>query len=238
MTDSGDLKRTGDVQYYLEDLDYLINIDHHPQNGDVGDLNLVNTSVSSVGEIIYEFYDYIGEDLSSEAALALYVSLLTDTGSFRHSNTTARCHRIAADLIERGSFEPHEIYNRIYEQESFASTRLLGHILARLEHEDGVVWGTVPTRLFQETETTEEDLNDVISYIRRIEGCKIALLFRERDGNQIKINFRAKGEIDLLEIVQELGGGGHRQAAGATVEGSLDEVANQVVSHVKSSLTD
>lgn len=233
VTDSGDISRTGSVAGYLSSLDFLINLDHHPQNDSLGDINLVDPNFSCVGEIVYELYRHVDEPFSPETALALYVSLLTDTGSFRHANTHANSHRMAADLIEAGDLETYEIYRKIYEQETFESTRLLGEILSRIQQEGSVVWAEVPRDLFEETETTERDLNDVINYLRRIDTCEVAVLFRERPEGQIKINFRSKGNFDLLDIVTEFGGGGHQQAAGAMIDGELFDVRDRVIRALK-----
>jgi phosphoesterase RecJ-like protein len=233
VTDSGDLERTGHVRSYLESLDLLVNIDHHPENESMGDLNIVAPELSCVGEIVYQFYDYLGEPITEDVALALYVSLLTDTGSFRHDNTSANSHRMAADLIEIGDLRPYQIYRNIYEQETFESTRLLGLILSNVEAEDGVVWGTVPEEYLERTGTTQRDLNNVINHLRRIDSCEVAVLFREWEGGRVKINFRSRGNVDLLDVVGEFGGGGHQQAAGATVEGQLDEVSQRVVDALK-----
>lgn len=233
VTDSGDLERTGSVKPYLDSLDILINIDHHPENQSMGDVNLVAPEKSCVGEIVYDFYTYLDESIDEDVALALYVSLLTDTGSFRHDNTSARSHRMAADLIEIGDLRPYEIYRNIYEQETFESTRLLGLILSNVNEEDGVVWGEVPREYLERTGTTQRDLNNVINHLRRIKSCEVAVLFREWEDNQVKINFRSKGNVDLLDIVGEFGGGGHQQAAGATVEGELSEVSERVIDSIK-----
>ena len=233
VTDSGDINRTGSMADYLSSLDFLINLDHHPQNDSLGDLNLVDPGFSCVGEIVYELYRHVDEPISKESALALYVSLLTDTGSFRHANTHANSHRMAADLIEAGDLETYKIYRHIYEQESFESTRLLGEILSGIQRDGGVVWGEVPRQLFDRTGTTERDLNDVINYLRRIKPCEVAILFREREDGTVKINFRSKGNVDLLDVVEQFGGGGHQQAAGAMVEGDITDVRETVIHALK-----
>ncbi len=233
VLDSGDISRTGRLRPYLESLDVLINIDHHPKNGSLGDVNLVCPEASSVGEIVYTLFKRAREPITPEVALALYVTLLTDTGSFRHANTRARTHEAAAELIRIGGFNPYDIYSKVYERESFGSTLLQGKILSSLQRENGIVWADVPLQFFEETDTNEEDLNEVMDHFRRIEGCRVALLFREQPDGTVKINFRAKDDLDLLSVVEQFGGGGHQKAAGATVKGSLPEVRRRVIEALK-----
>lgn len=237
ILDSGDLERTGPVQDYIEDVETLINIDHHPESFRVGDISLVDPEMSSVGEIIYNLYKHTDEPISQEAAQALYISLMTDTGSFRYANTKASSHEAAAELIENGYIDPYRIYSMLYERETFESTQLFGRVLSTINEEAGIVWAEVPLELFDEIDGGPRDLKAVLEYMRRIDVCKVAVLFQERSDNEIKVNFRAKSDFNLLSVVDEFDGGGHEKAAGATVEGSLENVRNDVLDSLKDSLS-
>lgn len=236
ILDSGDLDRTGPVKEYIENVDTLINVDHHPESFNVGDVNLVDPEMSSVGEIVYNMYKKTGETISKEAAQVLYISLMTDTGSFRYANTQASSHEAAAELIRNGYIEPYRIYSMIYERETFESTRLFGRILSGINEDDGVVWAEVPQSLLEEQDVEADDLKGVLKFMRRIDICKVAVLFQERDENEVKVNFRAKSDFNLLSVVNQFNGGGHEKAAGATIEGSLEEVRNDVLEALKEAL--
>lgn len=238
VLDSGELSRTGSLQDYLREVDLLVNIDHHPGSYGMADVNLVDPEMSSVGEIIYRLYQHCEETVSREAAVALYVSLVTDTGSFRYANTRAESHQVAADLIRTGYIEPYRIYSALYERETFNSTLLMGRVLSRMQQDEGLVWSEVPLSLLDRTDTTPDDLQDVIKYMRRIDTCRVALLFQEQEDGTVKVKFRAKDDFNLLGVVNRLGGGGHEKAAGATLEGSLEEVRREVLEAVKDALSE
>ena len=237
ILDSGDLARTGLAEGYIEDVETLINVDHHPESFSFGDISLVNPDVSSVGEIIYNMYQETGETISKEAAQALYISLVTDTGSFRYANTQASSHEAAAELIRTGYIDPYRIYSKLYERENFESTKLFGQVLSNIHEDDGIIWAEVPLDLFDEAGTDPRDLKAVLEYMRRIDLCKVAILFQQRSMDEVKINFRAKADFNLLSVVGEFNGGGHEKAAGATVEGSLEDVRSEVLSTLKESLS-
>ncbi len=232
IIDCGNLERTGSLSGYLQSADRLVVMDHHRHNSIEADLRLVTTEVSSVGELVYYLYESFSCPLSADVAEALYASMLTDTGCFRHANTTAGTHRVVADLIETGGLQPYRIYSQIYERERLESVLLLGEVLTNLKRRDGVVYSEVPHALFDATGTSEEDLKEVINYLRQVEDSKVALLFCERKGGEIKVSFRSKTELDLLPVVSSFGGGGHSGAAGATLHGNISEVRETVLEAV------
>ncbi|MGM0380955.1 MAG: DHH family phosphoesterase [bacterium] len=238
ITDCGNLDRLGDLQNYLLECDLLINIDHHPGNNISADINLVSSDVSSVGELIYHLYTYAGEEITPEVALALYITLLTDTGCFQHANTGAETHRIAGELINKGDFEPYRVYSLIYERELLNSLHLLGAVLTDVKEKDGIVWGEITRDLLEKTGAGEEDLRGAINHLRQAKNCEVAVLFCERDEHKVKVSFRAKNSFDLLPVVASFGGGGHSGAAGATLEGNLGEVEEKVISVLKRALED
>lgn len=237
ILDSGDLARTGLVEEYVENVEVLVNVDHHPESFSKGDVSLVDPDVSSVGEIIYNMYKETGETISKEAAQALYISLVTDTGSFRYANTQASSHEAAAELIRNGYIDPYRIYSRLYERETFESTELFGKVLSEINEDEGVIWAEVPLQFFEDSDAEPRDLKAVLEYMRRIDICKVAVLFQERSENEVKVNFRAKSDFNLLSVVNEFNGGGHEKAAGATVDGTLEDVRKNVLETLKDSLS-
>lgn len=237
IMDSGNMERTGFLKDYLQSRKIIINIDHHGHNAVPGDINYVDTSVSSVGEIIFRLFERSGVAISPEVALALYVSIMTDTGCFKHANTGARTHRIVADLIDAGDFLPYDVYNKVYEQESLQAMRLRGHILANLKTEGPIVWSKIRRDVFKKTGTTDRDLSGVIGYLRQLANCEVALLFYEKADGSVKVSFRSKNSFDLLPVVNSFGGGGHRGAAGATFEENIDVVEKKVLRSLREKLS-
>ncbi len=229
LLDCGSVDRAGPLKEYLTRHDVLINLDHHPQDNPTGTHHYVDPTLSCVGELVYYLYEANGTELPVEACEPLYVSLLTDTGGFRHSNTGSASHRIASLLLERGQFNPHEVYKNLYERETLRATKLLGIILQRARSRDGLVWSQVRLEDLRTVGVESDDVNGAVELLRRIDTCEVALLFWEQSDGTVKINFRSKHGFDLLTTVRELGGGGHDQAAGATVEGDLSAVRDRVL---------
>ncbi len=236
ILDSGDLARTGIAEGYVKDVKTLVNIDHHPENFRMGDVNLVDQEMCSVGEMVYHLYERAGVPISREAARALYISLSTDTGNFRYANTGASSHEVAADLIRKGSIDPYRIYSELNERENFESSRIFGEILSGIKERDGIVWAEVSFERFEGNGVEPNDLKSVLEHMRRIDVCKVAVLFQERSGDEIKVNFRAKSDLNLLSVVDKFDGGGHEKAAGATIEGKLEDVRDNVLSLLKETL--
>ena len=164
------------------------------------------------------------------ADLAIYVAILTDTGSFRFSNSTPASHNIVAELLQRG-VSPDETYRRVYGTSSHRQLRLLRSALAELEVDPGsrVAWITVPSKDYEELGATSDDLEGLVDYPRSLEGVEVGLLFRRTIKGGIKVSFRSNGEVDVNELARRFGGGGHVRASGALVEGTLDQVRSDVL---------
>jgi len=204
-------------------------IDHHLHPRPFADGYLTVTEASSTAEIVYDILAHAGFDIDRHTALALYVGIVTDTGSFRFERTTPRLHRIAADLLETG-IEPMSIHRRIYDDYPIERTMLLGRILAGIERRcDGRASLLAVTReMFVETGTTVEDIENIVNYGLAIRGVGVTALLTQLDEGW-KISFRSRGEIAVNDIAAEFGGGGHRLASGARVgNGDLGELKDRI----------
>ena len=168
--------------------------------------------------------------LSPEAARALYVGILTDTGGFRFSNTSARALRIAGALLERG-VDPESIYERVYASAPEGRVRLLAEVLETLvvEPELGLAWVTVPPDALDRHGATADDLDGIVEFPRSIAGVRLALLFRQIANGRVKVSFRSMGGVDVADLAHPFGGGGHQKAAGASFEGSIADVQERVL---------
>jgi phosphoesterase RecJ-like protein len=183
--------------------------------------------------MIYDLIQGLGLPITPGIALSLSTALFTETGSFRYSNTTSKALRIAAELVEKG-IKPDWLSQQIYETRSFGGLRLLGEVLTRMERSnDGrIAWVVVTQELFDRTQSDLEDSEDFVNYPRSLEGVEVAVFFREIDPTTYKISFRARDGVDVAELAEEFGGGGHRYAAGCRIRGNLDQVKKNVLEAV------
>ena len=227
--DASDVSRLGEKNSPRDVARFIINIDHHPDNTKFGDINHVE-KCSSTAELIYKLAREWKIGLDKEMAENLYVALITDTGNYRYENTSAATFAMAGALLETG-LDTHEITTRIYDNKSLASIRVQAAVLATLETSPDrkVAWAMVTHEMMQKTEAKGEDLVGLVDQIRSIESVEVAILFREEDGGKVKVNFRAKYAINVSKIAKAFGGGGHIKAAGAVINGHLQEVKDRVV---------
>jgi len=206
-------------------------IDHHLGNDRFADLNVIDTGACATGELVYDLIMSVRGWLDYDLALPLYVSIMTDTGSFRFSNTTERTHVIVSHLISVG-VNPRKVYEQIYENNSVGQMRLLARVLGSLQlTDDGrIAWIEVERSAFDDTGANPEELEGMIDYLRMIGGVEVCLLFLERERGGTKVSMRSKGDFDVNLFASRYGGGGHQHAAGAVLDVGLEEAVRRVVS--------
>jgi phosphoesterase RecJ-like protein len=220
---------------------HILNVDHHHDNTRFGTANLVDAQASCTAEIVWRLSKELGAELTTDIANALYVGLITDTGKFMYENTTADAHLMAAELIEAG-VEPHSIYSRIYESLPVTRLMLLQRALASLERfDDGAVAMLhLTVEDFEQTGAVENDSEGIVDHARAVEGTAVAVLVRDLIGDRVgkrKISMRSTdGRVDVSEIARSFGGGGHRQAAGATTELDMPTLMDEIRAHVRRQL--
>ncbi|MFP4588500.1 MAG: DHH family phosphoesterase [Candidatus Bipolaricaulota bacterium] len=236
VLDCGSLDRVGKQTLNLiEDLP-IINIDHHPDNPGFGYLNYIE-DVAATTQIIYNLIQYMGFNIDSPLATALYAGIIADTTSFRNDNVRPETLEVAADLLDRGA-DFRAIAINLYERSPFKKQKLLGRVLADAEFQDKIVWGTITQDLMAETETTSEDTEGIIQHLRTTEGALVAILFKELPNGKVKVSMRAKGRTNVSEIAKGFGGGGHAKAAGFMVKSSLKAAKRQVLEVTRRRLRD
>ncbi len=239
ILDSPDLSRIGNISGYITKDKVVINIDHHISNENFGKYNWVDQNISSTGEMIFELFRAFEVKIEYDEALAMYVAIMTDTGSFKYTNTTARTHKIAAELIDRG-VSPYEVFGRIYETNSLQDTNLLGEALQTLKlTDDGkVAWLWVTKEMLKKTKASLEGTEGIINFARSIEGVEIAILLRETGTeDRVKVSFRSKDRMDVNKLASFFGGGGHVTASGCTVFGKMKEVEKKVLERAQHMVT-
>ena len=240
LLDCSQLTRNGEQYKLNKDNKPVINIDHHISNSNFGSLNLVDTEASSASEVVYNLYKAMGVSLDKDCALLLYVGIMTDTGSFRYSNTTSYTHKVAAELMGFG-FDIRKVYSNIYENIPFADTQLLIKTLSEvhLAANGRIAWVELPAKLLRHKKLSFDLSDHILSFIRSIKDAQVVVLFRENLGTkkEIRFNLRSNGIVDVNKIAQAFGGGGHKTAAGCTMVGKLQEVRRKVIANIRANLS-
>lgn len=225
VVDCSDLKRTGGV---LEGKTVGIVIDHHITNENFAELNLVEPSSVATSAILAQKLPAWGYPITQDVARALMTGILSDSIGFRTSNTTSASLRIAADLMDQGA-NISELYNKALINRSFAATNYWGFALARLQHEDNLVWTTLTLEDRANSGYSGNDDADLTNILSSIDPLDIAVLFVEQRADLTKVSWRARSGLDISGLAASFGGGGHPAAAGAEISGSLDVVQRLVL---------
>jgi phosphoesterase RecJ-like protein len=239
VLDINDSRRLGQLADRVRSLTVPISvIDHHVAGDEpVGTLSVTDTSACATGELVYDIAMALDLEITPPIAQSLYAAILTDTGSFRYSNTSPRAHAIASHLLAAG-VDPEEMYRRIYAQVSVGRLQLLREALGTLEVEPeiGLSWISVHADAMDRFRVTSEDLDGIVEHPRSISGTKLALFFRDLGHGKVKVSFRSTGQVDVQQLASRYGGGGHAKASGALLTGSLETVRPQVVGDARTYL--
>jgi len=234
VLDCSNIKRIGRTYEIFKDIKTIINIDHHKSNENYGNLNYVDCSTSSVGEIIYELIKSIDINLLDEKiSTCLFTAIMTDTGSFRYSNVSSKTFGVASHLTSNG-IKSHLIANNIYNRNTYPGLKLLGEALLTLEINESscVSWITITRKMLNDTNANDEEIEGIIDIATTLNNVEISILFRETKDNKIKVSFRSKGNFDVNKFAGKFKGGGHPNAAGCLCSGKLDEIKEKILSEV------
>ncbi len=232
--DCADFKRTGKPFDALRRPD--INIDHHITNERFGELNLIEGEEVATSAILTRHLPRWGYAITQPVAAALLTGIITDTLGFRTSNITPQAMRQVATLMETGVDMP-ELYMRGLVRRSFEAARYWGRGLLKLERNDGMVWGTLTLEDRRAAGYSGNDDADLINVIASIDGFKVGMIFVEQSDHRVKISWRAlEPGVDVSPVAMHFGGGGHAAAAGADVEGTLEEIQPRVIQTTKAIL--
>jgi len=193
-------------------------------------LEFKDVTAAATGELIFELCEALGTEVGPQAATALYCAIATDTGWFRFPSTTSRTMRIAGQLIDRGA-EPHVLYRLIHEQRTIGRLRLSGRVIGRINIDcDGRLgYLTVSVQDYKETGAIPADTEDLVNQCLTVVGVEAAFIAIEQPNGNVKVSFRSRLEIDVAEVAAQFGGGGHKQAAGATLPGPLADALAKVL---------
>ena len=214
-----------------------LNLDHHISNQNFGHINWVDSKASASGEMVYDLVKELQVELTPEIATNIYTAILTDTGSFKYSNTTSRTHRIVSELLETG-INLADIHYYVYDQVPLAKLELLRRGLNQLKiYADGLLAVmTLRSNDFAESQAEESLSEGLIDHGRTIEGVEVAVLLKEVKADVIRVSLRSNRWFDVAKFAHSFGGGGHKRAAGCTLEVPLEEAEKIVIKAIEEEL--
>ncbi|SHN71732.1 DHH family phosphoesterase [Desulfitobacterium chlororespirans] len=229
FVDCADLQR---VQLQREDLPadaVILNLDHHISNQNFGRINWVDSQAAASGELAYALVRRLNVELTQEIAANFYTALLTDTGSFKYSNTTAKTHQIAGELIEAG-ISLSDIHHFVFDQTPMVKLELLRRGLNQLQFfaEGQLGMMTLRKQDFEESGAEESLSEGLIDHARTVEGVEVAVLLKEAKPDVVRVSLRSNRWFDVNRIADSFGGGGHQRAAGCTLQLSLEEAKQKI----------
>ena len=235
--DSGNLERSGGSVKRIAEHATIVNVDHHPSNTRFGDVNVIDPDAAAVGQTVTQMLDHFGYPITPTIATNLYVALLTDTGGFRHENTTPRALDDAARLARLGA-DPGRIATLVYKMRPETTLKLSGLALAtmRVELEGRLAWARVTRRMLKEASAVMAESEGIIDTLNSIAGLELAIIFKEVQSDLTKISVRSRGAVDAAALCASFGGGGHIRAAGAEIEKPMEDAVKLVLAAAKEAI--
>lgn len=232
LIESGNEERSGmkNIEKY-----FSVNIDHHASSPRISDINWVVPEASAVGELIFELGEYMNIRFTHDIGFNLYTAIISDTGSFKYSNTSSKTLKSAAEIVSKSGINPYDVSDLIFNSNSPEKIFLLEKILSTLELDSG---GEIVSVHFKRNFLMKHGIEyfeteDIISIIRSIIGVKIAIFFKEISRDYFRISLRSKGAANSFEIAKIFNGGGHQHAAGFFLSGEYGNVKNRVLETTK-----
>lgn len=237
VLDCGDPNRVGQELARRLGKARVINIDHHKGNPLFGQLNWVDTQISSTGEMVAQIAQHLGVPLSGDMGEAIYLALVSDTGWFSYGNTSSQTMELAADIIRQG-LRPDVFTPKLNYNWSPNKIRLMGRAMAGarfyLQGKIGVV--SASSEDFALTGATGDDTEGLVDMVRNVASVIVAVSFREEESRKIKFSLRSTGEVDVRQVAARFGGGGHINASGGVIHASIESAEHQMVKMIQDTL--
>lgn len=237
FVDCTDLGRVNMSRSEIREDSTVLNLDHHISNLFFGDFNWVDAHACAVGEVALTLINKLGVELDVDIATNLYTAILTDSGCFEYSNTTAQTHRLTADLLDKG-VDMSRIHNNIFDQKPLAQIKLLQCALSELEiHAEGqLAMMSLSALDFQKSGAGQELSEGLVNHARSIAGVEVAVLLKEVASQEIKVGLRSNLWLNVNEIAAQFGGGGHQRAAGCTLRITMTEAKQSITAAIEEAL--
>jgi len=224
------VERIGQASRFLTPNAKIINIDHHQDNDRYGDINWINTEVSSVGEMAFEYFQQVGFQITADTAEQLYTAILTDTGRFRYSSTSSQTMAIAGRLIEAGA-NPQKICDNVYYNLRPSSMKLIGKVLNVIEFfdEGSICLLTLTQQMLNESNAEASESEGLVDFTLFTEGVVAGALVKEIDTHQTKVSLRSRDSVNVATVAARFGGGGHFNASGCILPVGLTEAKKEII---------
>jgi phosphoesterase RecJ-like protein len=237
--DASDASRAGSYESVVKKAPVVVNVDHHITNALFGTINLVLTDAASTGELVYDLLKAWKLQIPPGAASCLYATILSDTGGFRHDNTSAHALRAAAELVQLGA-DPVAIARGLFKSRPASSLRMQARVLQGLHYEfdDRLVWGSISQTALRESGATTDQADSAIDQLNTVRDQELAILFKEAGPRLTKVSIRSRDRVDAAELAAKFGGGGHRRAAGIELALPLREAEAKVLAEVRARMND
>lgn len=229
--DCGSPDRLGLAQPLFESAKVSVNIDHHVSNDRFGKINIVETCAAASGEVVFDILKEMNIPLDAQIATCLYTAIVTDTGGFKYSNTTAKVMETVAKLISAGA-DPEYIFKQLYEEQPLCQIMLQADALRQTQFnaDKTIGWTSVSRDLLAQHGALDEHIDGLVESIRRVDSVLVAVVFKETEKGHTKVSIRSDThDIDVAAVMALFGGGGHKMAAGCTIETSVSEAAQKLL---------
>jgi phosphoesterase RecJ-like protein len=231
--DVSDLRRLGASYEHVPATDIpVLNIDHHATNTEFATVNLVRPKASATAEIVFDLLTEWAVEIDELLATYLLTGIVTDTRSFSTPNTTPRALEISSELVRAGA-SLIEINENYYRQKDLGTLRMWGRMLEQMRLDDNVLWSTETSEMKKEFHPRSDSGDGIVNLLATAEQAAAAIVFRERADGRIEISIRSRPEYDISPIAVHFGGGGHPQAAGATINGSMETAIPMVLAKAR-----
>lgn len=233
-------KRLANAKAVLDRSRAVAVIDHHPSDGSFGACGCVRTTAAATGVLVCGFAEFIGATITKAIANDLFCALVTDTGRFQYQNADAECFRVASQLVDAGA-DPSWISLNVYQNFRLAYLRLEGLVMQRIRTlcSNRVSYSYATRADLERTGAQDDECDGLIDQVRSVEGVEVALFLKEgKTPGMVRGNLRAKGDVDVSAIARQVGGGGHRAAAGFSIEGTIDDAFEMVMPLIEQALAE
>lgn len=230
--DVASLDRICDAKILFEKAKNTVNIDHHKTNNGYADLNIIDSNASSTGEVLFGIFEQLGWKVNLDTAICLYNAILTDTGSFRFDNTKPKTFECASKLVEIG-VNPSDIYKKVYESDSKTLVMFQAHCVSKAKflYDNKLAYTIVYRKDMEKFDANEECMEGLTEKLRSIVTTQIAFVAKEMKSGGTKFSMRSKS-VDVAQICESFGGGGHKYAAGCTIKAPVEEAVKKMLKEI------
>jgi phosphoesterase RecJ-like protein len=239
VMDASNLDRLSDTLGELPDETRLVNIDHHVSNTMFGEVNLVVAGASSTAEVTFDLFKEWGVEISPAAASNLYCGVFTDTGGYRHENTTYKALAMGAELVSLGA-DAAGIAMRVYKNRKISSIKLSALVMATVgfDCDDRLVHGYVTQAMLDQAGAQLDEADGMIDMLNSVDGLELAVFFKEMGPSVTKASIRSRGQANANALATQFGGGGHERAAGVEVDMPLEQAMAAILDQARRMISD